>query len=63
MPQYTPVRPSRGGLTHAVLIAGGPEVTACGRAFGGRGWAVSLGRVTCRRCKLALSDDAEGVEA
>lgn len=49
--QYTPVTPRRGGGVHATTLAA-PQRTACGRKF--RAWVVSLKRVDCDGCKLAV---------
>ena len=55
--EYTPVSPRRGGRVHATTLRH-PQQTACGRRFAG--WVVSLRRVDCMDCKLAVFKDFRG---
>lgn len=53
--QFTPVQARRGRRVHALTLTA-PKKTACGEDFTD-GWRISLKRLNCRRCKLAIVHD------
>lgn len=49
--EFTPIAAPSGRLVHATSLRS-PGETVCGKKF--RGWVISLRRVTCNDCKLAI---------
>jgi hypothetical protein len=60
--EHTPIRAPAGKLVHAVTLRR-PDKTACGRKIAAHGWVLSLARVSCRACKLAIVWDKRSKKA